>query len=397
MPISVWLATALALVLGSDAKGSTTALQEFRPLKQDVERSQMMVQMTGGECGAGWTSGDYSLQRNGISRKFRVRLPSDYEPLNARPLVLVFHGWGGDEGEFLNDATVAREADERGYVIAAPLGLGEEEPGNYYASWSFSGSTSGLDGTVTQGNICNDDLTTDYAYPSCAGIAQNGCSWTQCTDDDVAFAVDLVTALSQNLCIDPERVYAVGGSNGGMFVWDLARHDASARIFSGIASLIGMPHRGYLSPPVSASAMPAILITGMNDPTSPPGSWDQTTFTTSTDGDHYYYTGAAAITEVWARAHYCDTDSPATPFDTGISEAECRGWNACRGQTSWPPVLDCRHDIGHRYGLSWSWPLILDFFEKSRDDSDSGDTLPTGLPIWMLYQATQSGPASNGQ
>ena len=185
-------------------------------------------------------------------------------------MVVVFHGWGGDEGSFLRNTSVIDAADERGYVVVAPLGLGGEEPGNHFASWSFSGSTTGIDGTPAAGQICDDALTQDYDYPSCSGVAQNGCSWTQCTDDDIDFAVELVETVSNNVCVDTDRVYAVGGSNGGMFVWDLARQESSGAVFSGIAALIGMPHRGYLDPPVLERGMPAILITGMNDPTSPP-------------------------------------------------------------------------------------------------------------------------------
>ena len=314
-------------------------------------------------CTSAWPSGDYTLERDGVTRSFRVHVPDNPGIAGPYPMVVVFHGWGGDEEEFLKP-TVINEADARGYVVVAPKGLGSEEPGDYPASWSFSGSTSGLDGTPESGPICDDARTQDYTYSSCAEVAENGCSWTQCTDDDIAFAVDLVDTVSNNLCVDADRVYAVGGSNGGMFVWDLARHESSATVFSAIASLIGMPHRGYLDPPVLSRGMPAILITGKNDPTSPPGDWGDRAFTTTSDGDYFYYTGATAITEVWANAHRCDTTVAASVFDAGVTEAECRAWSYCDGASAWPPVMDCRHEIGHRYGLSWSWPLILDVFEQ---------------------------------
>ena len=37
---------------------------------------------------------------------------------------MVFHGWGGDENEFLADKNVTTLADERGYIVVAPRGLG---------------------------------------------------------------------------------------------------------------------------------------------------------------------------------------------------------------------------------------------------------------------------------
>ena len=184
-------------------------------------------------CTSAWQSGAYTLERDGVIRSFRVHIPDNPSISGPYPMVVVFHGWGGDEDECLKRAPVTTEADARGYVVVAPLGLGGEEPGNHYASWSFSGSTTGLDGTPEAGPICDDDLTQDYDYPSCSEVAQNGCAWTQCTDNDIGFAVELVETVSNNVCIDSERIYAVGGSNGGMFVWDLARHESSGALFSG--------------------------------------------------------------------------------------------------------------------------------------------------------------------
>ena len=327
---------------------------------------------TGAVCpSSSWSSGDYALDQEGIARQFRVRLPAGYSPDQAYPLIVLFHGWGGHEGEFLDNVTVQSQSDQRGYVLVAPLGLGREEPGNRLSSWSFQGSTTGLDGdgfnAAVSGDtnaICDDARTTDYTYPSCEGIAVNGCSWTQCTADDVAFSAALVHAVSANVCIDSDRVYAVGGSNGGMFVWDLGRDERSAEVFRAIAPIVGLPHRGYLAPPISEGGMPVISITGSRDRTVPPGEWGQESFTTTSDGDVYYYSSASAITKVWAESEGCDTTVPAESVDVGSSSMECRGWSYCQSDSPWPPVLDCRGDMGHVYNLSASWPLILDFFEQ---------------------------------
>ncbi len=316
-----------------------------------------------------WTSGSYALDHGGVQRAFSVYVPSSYDPTAPAPLVLVFHGWGGDSGEFLGDATVTGEADARGYVLIAPEGLGPEEAGNQPASWSFRGSTTGLDGDGLNAevpgdslDICDDARTTDYDYPSCAGVAENGCSWTHCQDDDVAFAKALVAEASQSLCIDAGRVYAVGGSNGGMFTWELGQNEVSAATFRAIAPLIGLPHRGYLAPPGRADGMPVLLITGAQDRTVPPGAWEDDAFTTTSDGDVYHYTGATAITRVWAEALGCDTAVDAASIDVGLPELDCRSY--CDGGAAWPPLLDCRGEMGHTYGFSWSWPLIMDFFDR---------------------------------
>lgn len=323
-------------------------------------------------CGASnWSSGTYSLERGGLVRDFRVFVPASYEPTASAPLIIAFHGWGGGDGEFLDKAVVTAELNARGYVLIAPVGLGPEEPRRSPASWSFSGSTTGLDGDGLNSNvtgdseaICDDARTSNYGYGSCSGVAQNGCSWTQCTDDDIDYAVALVSAAAQNLCIDLDRVFAVGGSNGGMFTWDLGRTPSSAQVFRAIAPIIGLPHRGYLDSPLRSGGMPALLITGKQDRTVPPGEWLDTGFTTTTDGDVYYYTGASAITEVWAEANECDVSLPPVSVDVGVTNVECRAWSGCAGSALWPPVLDCRSDMGHVYGLNWSWPLIMNFFDQ---------------------------------
>jgi len=343
-------------------------VQEQRSGSVDAQKSQTPA------CPENqWRSGEYSLDRGGILRPFRVHVPAGYDPQSPGPLIVAFHGWGGNNAEFLQHASVTRELDERGYILLAPVGLGPEEGNGFPASCSFSGSTTGLDGdgvnpqaTGATEAICNDARTTDYTYPSCSGVAENGCSWTQCTDDDVAFAVALVAAARKNLCVDSARVYAVGGSNGGMFAWDLGRNEGSAGIFRAIAPIIGLPHRGFLEPPTRTGGMPVLLITGTRDRTVPPGTWGDLGFTTTSDGDFFHYTGGSAITRVWANAHGCDVTVAPRPVDVGLSNVDCRGWERCSGGSPWPPVLDCRSDMGHIYGLNWSWSLIMDFFDQHR-------------------------------
>lgn len=318
-----------------------------------------------------WESGVYSMTRNGFTRRFRVHVPANYDPSIHTPLIVAFHGWGGDEDEFLGNAAVRSNLDQTGLITVAPVGLGPGEPDFNYASWSFSGSSTGLDGdgvnSLVAGDtaeICDASATPTYTYGSCSGVAANTCSWTHCLDNDIEFALDLVEEVSNNLCIDPDRVFAVGGSNGGMFTWDLVRDSKGAEVFAATASLTGLPHRGHLEPPASTGGKPALLITGTNDRTVPPGAWGDERFTTTTDGDVFYYASATSVTKVWAEAAGCDVTSSATPFDVGVDELECRAWSGCAADSEWPPVLDCRRAMGHVYGLSWSWPLITDFFSR---------------------------------
>lgn len=322
-------------------------------------------------CGSNPRSGTYTMQHSGLTRTFRLFVPTGYDKNIPSPLIAIFHGWGGDENEFLNNSTVTTEANARGYILVAPRGIGSGSPDYSNNSWSFSGSDTGLDGddvnTAVPGDtnaICDASKTPDYRYPSCIGsvVAKNTCSWTQCQDDDVDFAVALVNEIKARLCVDDSNVFAAGGSNGGMFAWELGQNPNSASTFNAIAPLIGLPHRAYLAHQGKSGDMPVIVITGLTDKVVPPGAWDNPSYTTTSNfSDRYYYTGATAITKSWAAAHSCDTSGKAAPFNDGYKQADCRTY--CSRDSGWPRVLDCRAKTGHVYNLSWSWKLIMDFFD----------------------------------
>ncbi len=333
-------------------------------------------------CGKTLANGRYQMTDQNVTRTYRAFVPSGYKPNTAYPLVMVFHGWGGNENEFLGNRNVRTLADQRGYIVVAPRGLGSGAPDSKLNSWSFRGSTTGLaetseDGAshtsgTAAGAICDPTLTPNYTYPSCKNIARNTCSWTQCQADDVVFALNLVKEIASKLCVDTTRVFASGGSNGGMFTWELGQNPRSAPIFRAIAPIIGLPHRSYLDTPGRSGGIPVLVLTGTQDTTVPPGAWESTSYTTTSDSDRYYYTGASAITQSWGTVDSCPyTGTPAAPFNAGTTHADCRtycasntaGWSGSSAGSGWPNVLDCRAPMGHTYGLGWSWKLILDFFD----------------------------------
>lgn len=314
-------------------------------------------------------SGAHIMVHDGIERSFRLSVPESYTATTPFPLVMMFHGWGGDENEFFYDEIIQEEAGERGYILVAPTGLGSGAPDHSLNSWSFRGSTTGLDGDGGEdvsSSICDYRATSDYNYPSCAGVAQNSCGWTQCQQSDVEFTLSLVKYVSARLCVDKSNVFAMGGSNGGMFTWELGQNPRSAPTFRALAPIIGLPHRGYANPQGKETALPVLLITGLADATVPPGAWGDERFTTTSDGDVFYYESATAITKVWAAAHACNAELQATEFDTGYSAADCRTFceSESEGEGQWPEVLDCRADMAHTYELEWVWPLVMDFFDQ---------------------------------
>lgn len=300
-----------------------------------------------------------------LERVYRVHIPPQYKQAKPAPLVLAFHGWGGDENDYLDVPLVRDESDRRGFIIVAPRGIGSGEPDEKNNSWSFRGSTSGVD---VEGNpICDPELTPEYAYPSCkeAGIARNHCAWTHCQGSpggDANFTMALLQRLEADLCIDTGRIYATGSSNGGMFTWELAQNPVSAPAFRAIAPNIGLPHRGYADGPAKGRGIPVLLTTGTLDMTVPPGEWENDDFTTTRDVDRFYYTSATAMMRVWSEAHGCSSDQAAVRVEAGLNGIDCRSY--CREDPGLTRVLDCRARMGHEAGLPWSWKLTLDFFDQ---------------------------------
>jgi len=311
-------------------------------------------------------SGRYTIGHGGVTRSYVLRLPANYDAARPARMVLVFHGWGGDESEFLGDPTVVAEADRRGYVVVAPRGIGSGPPDRSNNSWTFRGSATGVIAAgASRTATCDTSMTPDYTYPSCRGKrALNTCSWTQCQDDDVGFIRTLIEHLESTVCIDRRHVFAAGGSNGGMFAWELGANPATAPLLRAIAPIIGLPHRGDERSPGVHGGLPVILVTGTADSVVPPGDWDETGYTTtSNDRDRFYYTGATAVIRRWSAAAGCAVGERERPVGTPYHEADCRSYCAT-SDGIWPRVLDCRAPMGHEYQLSWSWKLLMDFFDR---------------------------------
>jgi hypothetical protein len=66
---------------------------------------------------------------------------------NPYPLILAFHGITDDENFILDFDIVKTLAEERGYIIVAPRGLGSDSPDYMFSSWTVRGAQTGVDGT----------------------------------------------------------------------------------------------------------------------------------------------------------------------------------------------------------------------------------------------------------
>lgn len=134
-----------------------------------------------------------SLMIAGKSRSYVLHVPAAYDGKKPVPLMLDFHGLGGDGSGERNSSPYPAQTDGDGVIIAFPTGL----PGpSQQKAWNV-------------GPCCVKDT------------------------DDVAFAKALVTEIEKSACVDTKRVYAVGFSMGGGMSHYLACH--AADVFAAVA------------------------------------------------------------------------------------------------------------------------------------------------------------------
>ncbi len=143
-----------------------------------------------------------TLPHDGAERTYVVHVPPDYDGGHAVPLVLVFHGGGGNATSQVKTSGFNELADKKGFVVAYPNGSGRLE----------------------------DKLLT-WNGGTCCGYAVTN------NTDDVGFVKALIAELASQYKIDPKRVYATGLSNGAIFSYRLACD--AADLFAAIGTVAG--------------------------------------------------------------------------------------------------------------------------------------------------------------
>lgn len=118
--------------------------------------------------------GRNTLLSGGTDRELEIVLPSQYDPSGSWPLVVVYHGFGGDIAGMLDGTDLRRHADELGTILAVPQAL--------------------VEGGETLWDAFSDPAT----------------------NLDAVLFDDLVTCTGESFAVDPDRIHVTGMSNGGL-------------------------------------------------------------------------------------------------------------------------------------------------------------------------------------
>jgi polyhydroxybutyrate depolymerase len=140
-----------------------------------------------GNCPGTLSAGDSNetIMSGGRSRSFIVHIPTGYNGSSPVPVVFDFHPLGGSGAQQEGSTGWKQKGDTSGFITVFPTG--------------------------TAGGIGNS-----WNVGRCCGNAQME------QVDDVQFTRDVIMWLEAHTCVDPKRIYASGGSNGGGMAYMLA-------------------------------------------------------------------------------------------------------------------------------------------------------------------------------
>jgi polyhydroxybutyrate depolymerase len=116
-----------------------------------------------------------------VPRRYRVHVPKNYDAAKPTPVVLVYHGGGGNPGSMVRLTGLDTKSEEAGFIVVYPYG-------------------SGLD----------PERLLTFNGGECCGFAM------QRKIDDVTFTRALLDDLATVANVDANRVFATGLSNGGI-------------------------------------------------------------------------------------------------------------------------------------------------------------------------------------
>ena len=166
-------------------RGRSGAPTTIAPVGQRTLMPEPVVPPTVRSAGCGSTR--YSpgttveqLETSAGERGYRLHVPTGYDPNRATPLVLNFHGYAQDAEQQEAYSGLVPLSDANGFILVTPEGSGEPQ------GWNIVG-------------LYDED-----------GV------------DDVQFVANLVSHLSDVLCLDEDRIFATSHSNGAEMASEVA-------------------------------------------------------------------------------------------------------------------------------------------------------------------------------
>ena len=223
----------------------------------------------------------------GMERSYLLYVPTRYKSNRPMPMVFNFHGLGSNGAQQYAYSELSALAEKFKFIMVSPNGVGN--------SWNAG---------------------------FCCGAA------VAAQIDDVGFTSDMIDEISSDYCVNPDRVYSTGMSNGGYMSYRLAC-DLADRIAA--IGPVAAANRTVSCDP--SRPVPVIAMNG-------------------TDDLLVDYADGLVSVQAWAAANAC-SDIPEVVYDKG--DVTCVTYENCaENATSQLCTVD---------GGGHTWPGAIDLLE----------------------------------
>lgn len=214
----------------------------------------------------------WTVNWGGVDRTVNVHVPASYDPTMRTPVVLGFHGYTLNAETQANQSHMIAASDQDGFIAIHANGTGA------LLGWN--------------------------AGDCCGTAASSGV-------DDVGLVGAILDRLETEMCIDTDRVYATGFSNGGFLSHRLGC-ELSDRIaaIAPVAGVMGIPDCN------PARSVPVFEVHGDADPV------------VAYNGGLGFRSVAETIAG-WADRDECPPGAPAVTYQNG--DATCETHTGCAG------------------------------------------------------------------
>lgn len=310
-------------------------------------------------------STSFNVTSSGTSRDFLVRVPSSYDKDRRYPVVLAFSG-------------------------------------NTETAWQLE-----LDTRLSDPKWSSDKL---LVYPEGINASWAGASYSKATiTQDLQFVSDLLANLGSTFCIDSNKIYATGFSNGGGFVDILAcSGDTVGSQFAAFVAASGAYYQEALYTSTykcvpAKSPTPIAFIHGLND---------SSVFYNGGDGEGGFLPAVPAVVNSWVSRNRC-TSLSKTDSDNGTIHLWSWTCNGVEGALEHHREDDMGHvwasrqqtfsQIVMREGPTSleANDIIMGFFDrfsldKQSTSNDSSTFTPASSVLLPVTQATGAGSLPTG-
>jgi poly(3-hydroxybutyrate) depolymerase len=255
-------------------------------------------------------SGARTISSGGNTRNYTIRIPPGYDNNHPYPLVFAYHWVGGTMGDV-------------------------DGGGSSGYTWSYYGLREQADNSTNSKMI--------FVAPDGNG------GWGNGNNSDVIFTDDMIKLIKGDLCVDTQRIFAMGFSYGGGMTKALGCQRPT--VFRAIAVYSGAD---FLSGGCDASSTAPIAYIGLhsvNDPTNP-------------------YSSGETIRDRFVKNDGCTPQDPPKP--QGLTHV-CTKYQGCKAGY---PAEWCSFDGGGHT------PAPVD---GSTEGSGGGDKTWTKAEVWKFF------------